>query len=88
MLFDKVLTPEFLFLYDLGFEIKTKIMDLKREAKEAGVTIAELWAAKKGLQWTGSLLKWGAIIGAGYLGYKYFKNNEACIRDKWNDTVN
>ncbi|MFD2517046.1 hypothetical protein [Salinimicrobium flavum] len=59
-------------------------MDLKRKTKETGETVAKLWAAKKGLQWTGSLLKWGAIAGAGYLGYKYYRNNENTIKEKLN----
>lgn len=45
-------------------------MDLKSVAK----TGAELWAAKKGAAMTGNLLKWGAIAGVGYLGYKLYKN--------------
>lgn len=48
-------------------------MDLKTTAKEAAEKGAKLWAAKKGLQWTGSLLKWGAVAGAGYMGYKFWK---------------
>lgn len=58
-------------------------MNLKRDAKEFGEKAAELWAAKKGLEMTGSLLKWGAIAGAGYLGYKYYRRNEDCIKAKF-----
>lgn len=57
-------------------------MDLKNNAKEVGGKAAKLWAAKKGLQWTGSLLKMGAIAGIGYLGYKMYKKNEDTIKDK------
>lgn len=59
-------------------------MNLKNDAKKAAKKGAELWAAKKGLQWTGSILKWGAIAGAGYLGYKYYRKNEDTIKDKMN----
>lgn len=59
-------------------------MDLKRNAKEAGEKVAKLWVAKKGLQMTGSLLKWGAVAGAGYLGYKYYRKNEDTIKQKLN----
>lgn len=57
-------------------------MNLKNNAKKAAKRGAELLAAKKGLQWTASILKWGAIAGAGYLGYKYYRKNEDTIRDK------
>lgn len=57
-------------------------MDLKNNAKELGEKTAKLWAAKKGLQWTGSLLKMGAIAGVGYLGYKMYKKNEDTIKAK------
>ncbi len=53
-------------------------MNLKETAKKG----AELWAAKKGLEWTGSLLKWGAVAGAGYLGYKMYRKNEDTIKEK------
>ena len=51
-------------------------MDVKKTAKEAGEKAAKLWAAKKGLQMTGSLLKLGAVAGVGYLGYKFFKKKQ------------
>lgn len=60
-------------------------MDLKNNAKMVAEKGAKLWAAKKGLQWTGSLLKWGAVAGAGYLGYKYYKKNEDTIKEKVNN---
>ncbi len=47
-------------------------MDVKNVAKKG----AKLFAAKKGLEWAGGLLKVGAIAGAGYLGYKYYKKNQ------------
>ncbi len=51
-------------------------MDVKKTAKEAAEKGAKLWAAKKGLKMTGSLLKWGAVAGAGYLGYKFYKKKQ------------
>lgn len=53
-------------------------LNVKKAAKKG----AELWAAKKGLQMTGSLLKLGAIAGAGYLAFKFFKRNEVEIKEK------
>lgn len=49
--------------------------EIKKKAKKVAKKGAELWAAKKGTQWTGSLLKWGAIAGLAYLGYKIFNKN-------------
>ena len=51
-------------------------MDVKNEAKNAAKKGAELWAAKKGVEWTGSLLKVAACVGAGYLAYKYIKKHD------------
>lgn len=48
-------------------------MSVKSVAKTAAEKGAKLWAAKKGLQMTGSLLKWGAVAGVGYLGFKFIK---------------
>ena len=53
-------------------------MDMKNVAKKG----AELWAAKKGLEWTGSLLKWGAVAGAGYYAFKYYQRNSDEIKEK------
>lgn len=50
-------------------------MDVKNIAEKG----AKLFAAKKALQWSGGLLKVGAIAGAGYLGYKYYKKNQEKI---------
>lgn len=55
-------------------------MDLKKNAKDAGEKVVKLWAAKKGLQWTGSLLKWGAIAGAGYYAYTLVRDNKETIK--------
>ena len=52
-------------------------MNVKDKAKEVAEKGAKLWAAKKGLQMTGGLLKWGVVAGAGYLGYKLFKKSQA-----------
>lgn len=57
-------------------------MDIKRNAKDAGEKVAKLWAAKKGIQMTGSLLKWGAIAGAGYFAYTLIRDNKEQIRAK------
>ncbi|MFZ0490300.1 MAG: hypothetical protein WCE57_14870 [Salegentibacter sp.] len=46
--------------------------EVKKKAKKVAKKGAEVWAAKKGAEWTGSLLKWGAIAGVAYLGYKVF----------------
>lgn len=46
--------------------------EVKKKAKKVAEKSAEIWAAKKGVQWTGSLLKWGAIAGVAYMGYKLF----------------
>lgn len=57
-------------------------MDLTRKAKDAGETAVKLWAAKKGLGMTGSLIKWGAIAGAGYFAYTLIRDNKDQIREK------
>ena len=57
-------------------------MDLKKNALDAGEKVAKLWAAKKGLQMTGSLLKWGAIAGAGYFAYTLVRDNKETIKAK------
>lgn len=44
-------------------------MTMKNAIKEG----AKLIAVKKGIQWSGSLLKLGAIAGAGYFAYNFFK---------------
>ena len=56
---------------------------MNSKTKEYGKKAAKLWAAKKGLQSTGSLLKMGVIAGLGYLGYKYYKNNSEKINSKF-----
>ncbi|MDT0690017.1 hypothetical protein RM549_09495 [Salegentibacter sp. F188] len=50
-------------------------MDVAKTAKETGEKAAKIWAAKKGLGLFGGLLKWGAIAGVAYLGYKIYKDN-------------
>ncbi|MCY2686178.1 hypothetical protein [Salinimicrobium sp. TH3] len=57
-------------------------MNLKKNATDAGEKVVKLWAAKKGLQWTGSLLKWGAIAGAGYFAYTLVRDNKDEIKAK------
>ena len=58
-------------------------MTMKSKTKEYGKKAAEVWAAKKGLQYTGGLLKMGIIAGLGYLGYKYYKKNSENINSKF-----
>ena len=58
-------------------------MTMKSTTKEYGKKAAELWAAKKGLQWTGGLLKMGAFAGLAYLGYKYYQKNNEKIKTKF-----
>lgn len=41
-----------------------------RGVKNAAKNVGKLWIAKKGLQYTWSLLKVGAVAGAGYFAYK------------------
>lgn len=53
-------------------------IDVKEVAKKG----AKLWAAKKGLGLTGSLLKWGLIAGAGYLVYTFFRDHSDEIKDE------
>lgn len=56
-------------------------MDLKGIAKKG----AKYLALKKGVQWSGGLLKFGAIAGAGYLAYKTFikKKGSSPENDKY-----
>jgi hypothetical protein len=51
-------------------------MKFKKKAKKAAEKGSELWVAKKGIGLTASLLKWGAIAGVVYLGYKLYKENQ------------
>lgn len=62
-------------------------MDIKNTVKEGAEKGAKLWAAKKGLEWTGGLIKMAAVAGAGYLGYKYYKKNQATIDQKVKDVM-
>lgn len=48
-------------------------MDLKNIAKKG----AKFLAVKKGVQWSGSLFKVGAIAGVGYLAFKFLKKKKA-----------
>lgn len=58
---------------------------MKHGIKETAKTGAEIWAAKKGLEWTGSLLKWGVIVGLGYLAYTYIRDNQDEIEESLSD---
>ena len=56
---------------------------MKYEVKKAAKAAGKLWVAKKGLQWTGGLLKIGLIAGAGYMAYKYIRDNQEEIKAKF-----
>lgn len=58
---------------------------MKHTIKETAKKGAELWAAKKGLEITGSLLKWGVIAGLGYLAYTIIRDNQDVIEEKYNE---
>lgn len=53
--------------------------------KEVAKKGAELWAVKKGMGLTGSLLKWGLIAGAGYFVYSLFKDDKDETEDQFDD---
>lgn len=57
--------------------------EIKKTAKKTAERAAELWVAKKGIQWAGSLLSAGLILGAGYLVYKYVRDHEDELREKF-----
>ncbi len=56
-------------------------MDLKNDVKETAKKGAELWAAKKGLEWTGSILKLALVAGVGYYAYKIYQKNSDDIKE-------
>lgn len=56
--------------------------DFQKKAKKAAKKAGELYAAKKGLQWTGGLLKIGLIAGVGYYAYKFIRKHEDEIKEK------
>lgn len=55
-------------------------MDIQQKVIDIAKRGAVIWATKKGLQWTGTLVKIGLIAGAGYYVY-------TVIRDYKNDTT-
>lgn len=57
--------------------------EIKRTAEKAAKRAAELWVAKKGLQWTGSILSAGIAVGACYLVYKYIREHKDELREKF-----
>ncbi|UJH90093.1 hypothetical protein LZ575_14360 [Antarcticibacterium sp. 1MA-6-2] len=57
--------------------------EIKNTAKKAAEKAAELWVAKKGLQWTGSILSAGIAIGASYLVYKYIRDHKDELKEKF-----
>lgn len=58
---------------------------MNHKVKEVAKKGAKLWAAKKGLGLTGSLLKWGLVAGAGYLAYTFFRDHKDEIIDELDD---
>lgn len=57
--------------------------EIKKTAKKTAERAAKLWAAKKGLQWTASLLKAGLVIGAGYMVYNYIREHKGELKEKF-----
>ncbi|CAM4352586.1 hypothetical protein [Gillisia hiemivivida] len=55
---------------------------MNHNIKKAATAGAKLWAAKKGLGLTGSVLKLGLFAGAGYLAYTFFRDHKDDIKDK------
>ena len=51
------------------------------DVKEAAKKGAEIWAAKKGLEWTGSLVKLALVAGVGYYAYKLYQKNSDDIKE-------
>lgn len=62
-------------------------MDIQQKVIGAAKRGAVIWAAKKGLQWTGTLVKLGLIAGAGYYVYtvvRDYKNDHSYL-DEFED---
>lgn len=49
-------------------------MDVQQKVLDTAKRGAILWAGKKGLQWTGTLVKIGLIAGAGYYVYTLLRD--------------
>jgi len=66
---------------------KNRKMDIQQKVIDAGKRAAILWGTKKGLQWTGSLVKIGLIIGAGYYAYTVIRDykNDRTYLDEFED---
>lgn len=62
-------------------------MDIQQKVIDAAKRGAILWTAKKGLQWTGTLMKIGLIAGAGYYVYTIIRDykNEQNYLDEFED---
>lgn len=59
-------------------------MDIEQKVIDAAKRGAIIWVTKKGLKWTGSLVKIGLVIGAGYYVYtiiRDYKNDHAYLDD-------
>ena len=62
-------------------------MDIQQKVIDAAKRGAFLWAAKKGLQFTGKLMKIGLIAGAGYYVFTIIRDykNEHTYIDEFED---
>lgn len=60
--------------------VKITNMDIQQKVIDTAQRAAIIWATKKGLQWTGTLVKLGLIAGAGYYVY-------TLVRDYKNDKI-
>lgn len=62
-------------------------MDIEQKVVSAVKRTAIIWAAKKGLNWTGSLVKIGLVIGAGYYVYTLVRdyNNDKSYLDEFDE---
>lgn len=62
-------------------------MDIQQKLKSTAKKGAIIWATKKGLQWTGGLVKLGLIAGAGYYVYTLIRDykNEGVYLDEFED---
>jgi uncharacterized membrane protein YebE (DUF533 family) len=62
-------------------------MDIQQKVIDTAKRAAMVWATKKGLQWTGSLVKIGLIAGAGYYVYTIVRDyrNDQTYLDEFED---
>ena len=62
-------------------------MDIQQKVLDTAKRGAIIWATKKGFQWTGSLIKIGLVVGAGYYVYTLIRDykNEKTYLDEFED---